>query len=192
VRFGEQKIMTRSIGIWVGVFAVTLLAAPAKGQDAKCGEPGFQYLGQLNYSTNADSGSDTKTTALKPGFVPDASYQQATIKAAGGGSGAVSDLSPEDIPKGFKLIISGTESSCKGWAVLRPLKLTVEELDGIVVKQFGFSAKMYCTRGSGESCKNGGGCDVKMDICGRPASEPKPTSDKKTGADAKKTTLASR
>jgi hypothetical protein len=168
------------------VFAMSL-SLSARGQDARCGEPGFQYLGQLSYSTNADSGSDTKTTALKPGFIPDAGYQQASIKAAGGGSGAVSDLSPEDIPKGFKLIMSGSESSCKSWAVLRPLKLTVEELDGATVKQFGFSAKMYCTRGSTEACKTAGGCEAKVEICGRPAPEPKPASDKKTGLQGTKT-----
>lgn len=167
----------KMIGAYVLVIGLGL-GYTAWGQSCPAG---FQKLGTLDFETNAENGNDTKVTALTPGFVPDQSYQQQSIKAAGGGSDTTTNLTALDVPAGFHLIMSGSESSCKGWSVSKPVTLTAVKITGAHVDQFGFAAHMYCTTGSGETCKFKGGCNADVLICGKPAPSRKKATSHKTG-----------
>lgn len=114
--------------------------------------------GAFNSNLNA-----TEDVLLPAGTQLDSNYQQATVKAFGGGSDARSDMQASQLPAGICIAPNGTEDHDKGWAIHSP-SLKPATWSGYTIKQFEFSLALYCTTGSGEVDRTTGGCNVRVPV----------------------------
>jgi hypothetical protein len=153
------------VSTWT-IFLLSYVALHSIASYAQC-PAGFTFINRLYADSGGAEDSKTHQTTLLPEhFHLDKSYQQSSGTFAGGGSGAASSLTPDQIPAGIHIIPGGSQSGNKGWAVSEPKLEVVKEQDDMVIQRK-FTMYMYCTRGSGEADKLQGGCDVRVDVCAK-------------------------
>ena len=134
---------------------------------------GLTPVGSLYAEDNGSIGKEAKVPAgtmrainLPENLALDTSYQQKNFTAAGGYE-AKSQMTTSQVPAGFNFDASGsTRNGCAGWSVSNPKQLIVKR-DGSRIIQEGIQMNLYCHSGSGEVCKDGTGCNVKVDVCAK-------------------------
>lgn len=137
---------------------------------------GFEHMGRLYAEAGGGVGHEAKvgpetvkSVALPENYNVDTTYQQSDVRGAGGNE-ASSPLSPAQVPPGYQIVPSGTESGgCQGWAVSNP-QLLVLKRKGRTIVQEALQMNMYCHSGSGAACiASGRGCNATVEVCAKPA-----------------------
>jgi hypothetical protein len=152
--------------------ALTLLVpATMSRAQSNCPE-GFRYVGTLsgNGSSHAPF-NERRTLNLPPDATLDVSFQQKSVRATNGKSGAHSSMRPQDVPKGILIIPYGKSDnvSHQGWAVSDPqLNALNKDATGRVT-QYQFGMRLFCNAASSAGNTNYyGECSVDVEVCYRP------------------------
>ena len=130
---------------------------------------GFRFAGRLHGEGSFGSNFNQRAeVTFAPSPRIDKTYQQDSVHAENGQSDAHTNLRPENIPHGIRIVPFGSDDHEKGWAVLEPELKGVEFDDEDRVTRYAFGMHLYCTTGSGEADRFVGGCDVNVDVCYKP------------------------
>src|SRR5262249_6758168 len=118
------------------ILIVALLSAICAAQ-SNC-PADFKYVGTLSGSGSYGQPFDEVTELRLPRNANfDRSYQQSSLQATNGQSGAKSSLSAKDIPGGLYIVAYGSNDAEKGWAVSEPHLKVVKRDDGSTDFLFG-------------------------------------------------------
>jgi hypothetical protein len=133
---------------------------------------GLVYVGRMYSTSGPNPGDDSKQdhSLLTPlGAKIDRSYHQ-TGPFSNSGGGAQSDLSVGDIPPGFHVVCSGSDTHGKRWSVLKPYSgepiLTGVAFDpNDVVTQWKITFGLYSDTGTAVFQ---GGANTNVDVWYKP------------------------
>ncbi|MFA6050965.1 MAG: hypothetical protein WC762_00065 [Methylobacter sp.] len=152
-------------------FFLAVVFTPITFADENC-PAGLKYVGAIYAEDSGAIGKEAKVPAgtrrqinLPENFVIDTSYQQtdATFSSHGGTAG--SNMGASFVPSGFHLIAAGSErASCAGWSIQDPKQVMLKRKGNQIIQE-GLELGVYCHSGSGEFCKDGSGCNVRVDVC---------------------------
>ena len=100
----------------------------------------------------------------------DESFQQKNVRATNGKSGARSNMTAQDIPKGLLIITSGKEDDIyePGWAVSNPELKAIEHDESGKVARYEFGMELFCKVGSSGANPHFAECSVNAEVCYKP------------------------
>jgi hypothetical protein len=135
--------------------------------------PGFNYAGRVQAASPAGIGNDVKQDHYV--FLPSGTKLAGSYRQPGGlvtsGGGATSPLGSGDIPGGFYVECSGSDTNGHRWAVLKPYDgeniLTATAFDASYnVIQWKFTLGLYADSGNKPFA---GGATTTVDVWYKPA-----------------------
>jgi len=148
------------------VFVVLSLSPWAVGQH-NCPE-GFRYVGTFSGTGSESNPFDKRMTLKFPKNATfDQSFQQKNVRATNGKSGARSNMTSQDIPKGVLVITSGKEDNIyePGWAVNNPELKAIEHDASGKVTRYEFGMRLFCKVGISGANPHFGECSVNAEVC---------------------------
>ena len=155
----------------LALLAFVLLSISSRATGQQCPE-GFRYLGTLSGTGSESNPFDERVTVKFPANATfDESFQQKTVQATNGKSGARSNLRPQDIPKGVLVIAYGKEDKVyePGWAVSDPELRGIEQNGAGKATRYEFGMKLFCTVSSHGQNPHFAECSVNAEVCYRPS-----------------------
>lgn len=159
------------VGFFFSLITITASAEPT------C-PTGLKYAGAMYAEDSGAIGKEAKVPSgtrkqisLPENFVVDTSYQQTDASFSSHGGSAGSNMGASSVPSGFHFIAGGSSrGSCAGWSINDPKQLIVKRKGNTIVQE-AIELGVYCHSGSGEMCKDGSGCNVRVDVCVKEAKQ---------------------